>query len=72
MAQKRDVVLGRLEAYLQGMIAYHHSNFEVYLNNPAGIGEHPDIMGAMEEELGKLAEYQEKLAVLENTDFRVW
>jgi len=29
-------------------------------------------MAAMEEELGKLAEYQEKLAVLENTDFNVW
>ena len=33
----------------------------VYLQNPVGIGEHPDIMAAIEEELEKAASYQEKL-----------
>lgn len=72
MAQKAQVMVARLAAYLEGKIAYHQTNLEVYLNNPTGIGEHPDLLGAMEEELGKLAEYQEKLAVLENTDFHTW
>jgi len=72
MTQKAQVIVDRLATYLEGKIAYHRMNLEVYLNNPTGIGEHPDLLGAMEEELGKLAEYQEKLAVLENTDFNVW
>ena len=36
----------------------------VYLNNPVGIGEHPDILAAIEEELAKCAEYHEKYAIL--------
>jgi len=70
--KKLMVMKHRLGVYLEGKVEYHRANLEVYLNNAVGIGEHPDIMAAMEEELGKLAEYQEKLAVLENTDFNVW
>ncbi len=39
-------------------------NVHIYLNNPVGIGEHPDIMAAIEEELEKAASYQEKLEML--------
>ena len=31
-------------AHLEGKIAYHKANVEVYLQNPAGIGEHSDVM----------------------------
>jgi len=37
----------------------------VYLNNPVGIGEHPDVMEAIEEELKAIAEYEDQLEVLE-------
>lgn len=40
-------------------------NVEVYLNNPVGIGEHPDVMEAIEEELKAIAEYEDQLEVLE-------
>ena len=40
---------------------YHQANVRIYLQSPVGIGEHPDIMAAIEEELAKAAEYQEKL-----------
>ena len=30
------------------------------MSSPVGIGEHPDILGAIEEELSKAAEYSEK------------
>jgi predicted DNA-binding ArsR family transcriptional regulator len=50
--------------YFKGKIAYHKSNVEVYLNNPAGIGEHSDIMEAIEQEVEKVAEYQDKLEVM--------
>lgn len=34
------------------------------MQSPVGIGEHSDIMAAIEEELAKTAEYAEKLEVL--------
>jgi hypothetical protein len=37
----------------------------VYLENPSGIGEHSDIMGAIEEELRLIADYHEQLEILE-------
>lgn len=34
------------------------------MKSPVGIGEHPDILGAIEEELSKAAEYAEKYEML--------
>ena len=48
-------------SYLTGKVKYHQANVRIYLQSPVGIGEHPDILGAIEEELVKAAEYQEKL-----------
>lgn len=53
-----------MHAYLAGKVAYHRANLGVYLQNSVGIGEHPDIMEAIEQELGKLAEADEKLQTL--------
>ena len=36
--------------------SYHETNVKIYFSNPVGIGEHPDIMAAIEEELEKVAE----------------
>lgn len=57
----KKVIADSLMSYLQGQVKYHQANVRVYLNNPVGIGEHPNILGAIEEELAKAAEYQEKL-----------
>ena len=54
-----------LKDYLKGKISYHKANMNVYLHNPVGIGEHPDILESLESELSKLAEYDEKLSTLE-------
>jgi len=51
-------------SYLTGKVKYHKANVMVYLQNPVGIGEHPDIMAAIEEELAKCAEYNEKREIL--------
>ena len=48
-------------SYLTGKVKYHKANVRIYLQSPVGIGEHPDILAAIEEELAKAAEYQEKL-----------
>jgi hypothetical protein len=35
------------------------------LENPVGVAEHPDIMETIEKELGMIAEYHDKLEMLE-------
>ena len=57
----KKIIADSLMSYLQGQVKYHQANVRVYLNSPVGIGEHPNILGAIEEELAKAAEYQEKL-----------
>jgi len=37
---------------------------EVYLTNPVGIGEHSDIIEAIEKELDEIAKYQDHLDII--------
>ena len=60
---KNVIADGRM-SYLAGKVKYHKANVLIYLKNPVGIGEHPDIMAAIEEELAKCAEYHEKYEML--------
>jgi hypothetical protein len=46
-------------------IEKHRVNVEVMLNNPTAISEHSDIMDAIEKEVAQIAEYMDKLEVLE-------
>jgi len=57
----KKMIADSMMSYLTGKVKYHQANVKVYLNSPVGIGEHPDILAAIEEELAKAAEYQEKL-----------
>ena len=54
-----------LLSHAQGEIAYHKANVHVYLNNPVGIGEHPDVMGAITDELDQIAKYHDQVEVIE-------
>jgi len=40
-------------------------NVEVYLTNPVGIGDHSNVMDAIEQELRAIAEYEDQLEVLD-------
>ena len=57
----KKMIADSMMSYLSGKVKYHQANVRIYLQRPVGIGEHPDIMAAIEEELAKAAEYQEKL-----------
>jgi hypothetical protein len=57
-----------VKKHAEGHIAKHVANIEVYLKNPAGIGEHSDIIEAIEEELNQIAMYNDQLEIL-NTYF---
>jgi len=51
----RDALLEASKLHFEALIQKHRMNVEVYLTNPAGIGEHSDIMEAIEGELGQMA-----------------
>ena len=61
-----------MKEYLKGKVKYHETNVQVYFSSPVGIGEHHDIMSAIEDELSKVAEYKEKLDVLQELQRRLW
>tara|TARA_B100001250_G_scaffold364700_1_gene344954 strand:- start:333 stop:569 length:237 start_codon:yes stop_codon:yes gene_type:complete len=65
----RDKLIRALLAHANGDIQKHVANVEVYLTNPAGIGEHSDITEAIETELNIIAKYQDQIDVI-NTYFR--
>jgi len=61
----RDQLLKALLAHAQGDIQKHVANVEVYLTNPAGIGEHSNIVEAIEQELNEIAKYQDQIDVIQ-------
>ena len=61
----RDKLIKALLSHAQGDIQKHLANIEVYLTNPAGIGEHSDIMEAIEHELNQVAKYQDQIDIIQ-------
>ena len=47
-------------------IHLHKTNIDIYFANPVGIGEHSDIMEAVQDELDKIALHEDRLAILRN------
>tara|TARA_B100000676_G_C17692187_1_gene636936 strand:- start:22 stop:225 length:204 start_codon:yes stop_codon:yes gene_type:complete len=60
----REQIINALLAHAKGDLEKYRANVEVYLNNPAGIGEHSDVMEAVEQELDKIAKYHDQIEVL--------
>ena len=48
----------------EGEIEKHRMNVENLLQNRVGVAEHPDIMETIEKESAVIAEYDDKLSVL--------
>ena len=61
----REALYEALEAKYAGEIAEGKANVEVYLRNPAGIGEHPDIVGALDSQMERIAEAEDKAVALQ-------
>jgi|TARA_B100001093_G_C26360711_1_gene814363 hypothetical protein len=53
----------------KGEIAAAEVNIRVYLQHPVGIGEHPDIVGAIDEQIEKAANAQEKLDYIKSLSY---
>ena len=60
----RKQILATQKSYLLAQREKHKLNLDLMLDKPVGVAEHPDIMETIEQELGKMAEYDDKLAML--------
>jgi TusA-related sulfurtransferase len=61
----RNQLINTAKSHFKSSIDKHRMNVEVMLNNPIAIHDHTDWMTAMENELAQIAEYADKLEVLE-------
>jgi len=56
--------LNALRLQYESEIAKAKDNIEVYLTNPVGIGEHPDLAAAIDSQIDVLSHAEDKLEVL--------
>ena len=62
----RENIVNALLADAEGQIQKAKWNVEVYLHNPVGIGEHPDVLGSIQDQLDVIAEQEERIQVIQN------
>lgn len=58
------MLLEALVKKLEGEIAVAKANIGVYLNHSVGIGEHPDVVEAIESQLNRIVEADDKIAAI--------
>jgi hypothetical protein len=61
----RKEIISVLTSHFAAQIFKHKMNVDIMLNNPMAIHDHTDLMGAIEKEVALIAEYQDKLEVME-------
>ena len=62
----RTEIISVLKKHFEAHIFKHKMNVDIMLNNPMAIPEHTDLMDAIEKEVAMIAEYQDKLEIMEN------
>ena len=61
----RREILDALKASSLGSIEKARINIEIYLKSPVGIGEHPDVLAAIQDQLDLIAKEEERVEVLQ-------
>ena len=61
----RNEIISALRLEAEGNIGKAKLNIEIYLKNPVGIGEHPDVLAAIQDQLDVIAHEQERIDVLD-------
>ena len=60
----RQEIINVLKQHFETHILKHKMNIDIMLNNPTAIHDHTDWMTAAENEISKIADYHDKLEVL--------
>ena len=63
--EMRKELLDALRVHFSAHILKHKMNVEVMLKNPTALPDHTDIMDAIEKEMAVIAEYMDKIEVLD-------
>ena len=58
------MLLSALKSYYVGHINKHIANVEIYLSRSTGIGEHSDIIEAMDKEVANIGKYDDRLSMI--------
>ena len=66
MASYKDVIIDALEKKYEAQMAQAEANVKVYMENPVGVGEHPDIVHEVEKLLKQIKDAKEMLDELKN------
>ena len=61
----RKQTLEALRSQCKGNIDKARVNVEIYLHNPVGIGEHPDVLAAIQDQIDAIAKEVERLEVID-------
>jgi hypothetical protein len=61
----RKEMIGVLKQHFEAHILKHKMNVDIMLANPMAIHDHTDLMSAIEKEVEHIAEYMDKLEVME-------
>ena len=64
MISMREDLIRASQLHFKAHIQKHKVNVENLLENSVGVAEHPDIMDSVEKELEIMAEYEDKLEIL--------
>ena len=60
---KDDITTALIEQS-KGNIQRAKMNVEIYLHSPVGIGEHPDLLGAIQDQIDLIAKEAERIQVI--------
>ena len=66
MASYKDVIVDALEKKYEAQMAQAEANIKVFMENPVGVGEHPDIVQEVEKLLKQIKDAKEMLDELKN------
>lgn len=61
----RQEIISVLKQHFEAHILKHKMNVDIMLANPMAIHDHTDLMEAIEKEVALIAEYVDKLEVME-------
>ena len=61
----KDQLVKAARMHAEGELERAKTNIMVYMNNATGIGEHSDIVEAIQEELDKMAHAEDRIEMLE-------
>ena len=66
MATIRSLILDALQKKYESDISKADATIKIYLENPVGIGEHPQIVDEVDKQISSICKAKEKLEELKN------